>query len=94
LQKKKHAHAQMIGWQKLGGLDASGEANTIKAKIPKGIPDPAQSECPRCFHAKEFPELSDWTEHVYEDLETLHAHLRAACQAIIPTAGWLASTRT
>jgi hypothetical protein len=43
---REYAQAQTIGWRKLGRLDASGEANTIKARIPKGIPDPAQSECP------------------------------------------------
>jgi hypothetical protein len=56
--------------------DALGSTNErVAAQFPPGIPLPpveslpAEFECPLCFKVKRFYKPSDWTKHVYEDIQ-------------------------
>ncbi|KAL2854306.1 hypothetical protein BJY01DRAFT_44632 [Aspergillus pseudoustus] len=54
-----------------------GETNIATAQFPPGVPYPpsqvnvlpAEFECTVCFHVKKFQKPSDWTKHIYEDVQ-------------------------
>ncbi|RDW81776.1 putative C2H2 finger domain protein [Aspergillus mulundensis] len=54
-----------------------GETTIATAQFPPGVPLPppqvkllpAEFECMVCFHIKKFQKPSDWTKHVYEDVQ-------------------------
>lgn len=56
-------------------IDPSEEGTIIPKPLPAGFPVPpvkrmpAEFECPLCFKVKKFFKPSDWTKHVYEDLQ-------------------------
>ncbi|KAH7060613.1 hypothetical protein B0J12DRAFT_566425 [Macrophomina phaseolina] len=56
-------------------IDPSEEGTIIPKPLPAGFPIPpvkrmpAEFECPLCFKVKKFLKPSDWTKHVYEDLQ-------------------------
>ncbi|KAL1635535.1 hypothetical protein SLS56_001586 [Neofusicoccum ribis] len=56
-------------------IDPSEEGTIIPKPLPPGFPIPpvkrmpAEFECPLCFKVKKFYKPSDWTKHVYEDLQ-------------------------
>ncbi|KAL4802896.1 hypothetical protein BDV18DRAFT_145770 [Aspergillus unguis] len=57
--------------------DALGETTIAAAQFPPGVPLPPQQvtllpaefECMVCFHVKKFQKPSDWTKHIYEDVQ-------------------------
>ncbi|KAL4872186.1 hypothetical protein BDV12DRAFT_151525 [Aspergillus spectabilis] len=54
-----------------------GETTITLAQFPPGVPYPplqvkllpAEFECMVCFHVKKFQKPSDWTKHIYEDVQ-------------------------
>ncbi|KAL5337808.1 hypothetical protein BJX70DRAFT_399284 [Aspergillus crustosus] len=54
-----------------------GETTIALAQFPPGVPHPpsqvrllpAEFECMVCFHVKKFQKPSDWTKHIYEDVQ-------------------------
>ncbi|KAL4883645.1 hypothetical protein BJY04DRAFT_206253 [Aspergillus karnatakaensis] len=54
-----------------------GETTIALAQFPPGVPQPpsqvtllpAEFECMVCFHVKKFQKPSDWTKHIYEDVQ-------------------------
>ncbi|KKK16445.1 hypothetical protein ARAM_002462 [Aspergillus rambellii] len=54
-----------------------GETAIATAQFPPGVPPPpsqvkvlpAEFECPVCFQVKKFQKPSDWTKHIYEDVQ-------------------------
>lgn len=54
-----------------------GETTIATAQFPPGVPYPprqvkllpAEFECMVCFHVKKFQKPSDWTKHIYEDVQ-------------------------
>jgi hypothetical protein len=77
----KDPEATLVGFQILtpgmteDDLDITGEAQTVAAQFPSGVPLPpvkhlpAEFECPLCFKVKKFYKPSDWTKHVHEDIQ-------------------------
>ncbi|KAL3465381.1 hypothetical protein BJX64DRAFT_64825 [Aspergillus heterothallicus] len=59
------------------GPEVLGETNIATAQFPPGVPYPpsqvsvlpAEFECTVCFHVKKFQKPSDWTKHIYEDVQ-------------------------
>ncbi|KAL4927899.1 putative C2H2 finger domain protein [Aspergillus undulatus] len=59
------------------GPDALGETTIAAAQFPPGVPLPPQQvtllpaefECMVCFSVKKFQKPSDWTKHIYEDVQ-------------------------
>ncbi|KAL2824517.1 hypothetical protein BDW59DRAFT_85681 [Aspergillus cavernicola] len=57
--------------------EALGENTIATAQFPPGVPYPpsqvkilpAEFECTVCFHVKKFQKPSDWTKHIYEDVQ-------------------------
>ncbi|KAL4784254.1 hypothetical protein BJX76DRAFT_357216 [Aspergillus varians] len=57
--------------------EALGETTIATAQFPPGVPYPppqvkllpAEFECTVCFHVKPFQKPSDWTKHIYEDVQ-------------------------
>ncbi|KAL2869961.1 putative C2H2 finger domain protein [Aspergillus lucknowensis] len=57
--------------------EALGETTIATAQFPPGVPYPpsqvnllpAEFECTVCFHVKKFQKPSDWTKHIYEDVQ-------------------------
>ncbi|KAL4913153.1 hypothetical protein BDW62DRAFT_169329 [Aspergillus aurantiobrunneus] len=57
--------------------EALGETTIAIAQFPPGVPHPppqvqllpAEFECMVCFHVKKFQKPSDWTKHIYEDVQ-------------------------
>ncbi|KAK0654384.1 hypothetical protein DIS24_g5282 [Lasiodiplodia hormozganensis] len=76
---KKDGEAPFAGFQIVVSsedeIDASEEGTIIPKPLPPGFPIPpvrrmpAEFECPLCFKVKKFFKPSDWTKHVYEDLQ-------------------------
>ncbi|KAL0257462.1 hypothetical protein SLS55_008275 [Diplodia seriata] len=76
---KKEGEAPFAGFQIVVSsddeLDTSEEGTIIPKSLPAGFPVPpvrrmpAEFECPLCFKVKKFHKPSDWTKHVYEDLQ-------------------------
>ncbi|KAL3475343.1 hypothetical protein BJX99DRAFT_159460 [Aspergillus californicus] len=59
------------------GLESLGETTITTAQFPPGVPYPppqvkllpSEFECMVCFHVKKFQKPSDWTKHIYEDVQ-------------------------
>ncbi|KAL2814781.1 hypothetical protein BJX63DRAFT_190830 [Aspergillus granulosus] len=59
------------------GPEVLGETNITTAQFPPGVPYPpsqvsvlpAEFECTVCFQVKKFQKPSDWTKHIYEDVQ-------------------------
>lgn len=57
--------------------DSLGQTTIAAAQFPPGVPYPphqvtllpAEFECMVCFHVKKFQKPSDWTKHIYEDVQ-------------------------
>ncbi|KAL2794086.1 hypothetical protein BJX66DRAFT_208412 [Aspergillus keveii] len=72
-----HTQFQIPGRGETDEPEVLGETNIATAQFPPGVPYPppqvsalpAEFECTVCFNVKKFQKPSDWTKHIYEDVQ-------------------------